>query len=80
MSCIIIITIIIIIIIMIIIIIIMITTTTTTTIILSLIMILLLSLFDKCGKFSNFQVCFCGLHPGNLKSETVRTHKQRIRF
>ena len=32
------------------------------------------------GKFSTFQVCFCSLDPGNLKSETVRTHKQRICF
>ena len=32
------------------------------------------------GKFSKFQVCFCGLDPGNLKFETVRTHKQRICF
>ena len=32
------------------------------------------------GKFSEFHVCFCGLDPGNLKFETVRTHKQRICF
>ena len=27
-----------------------------------------------------FNVCFCGLEPGNLKIETVRTHKQHICF
>ena len=33
------------------------------------------------GKFSNFQICFCGLDSGDLKFETVRTHnKQRICF
>ena len=32
------------------------------------------------GKFSKFQNCFCGLDSGNLKFETVRTHKQRICF
>ena len=32
------------------------------------------------GQFSKFQVCFCGLDPGNLKFETVRTHKQHICF
>ena len=35
---------------------------------------------NKYGKFSKFQVCFCGLDPGNLKFETVRTNKQRILF
>ena len=30
------------------------------------------------GQFSEFHVCFCGLDPGNLKFETVRTNKQRI--
>ena len=25
-------------------------------------------------------ICFCGLDPGNLKSETVRTNKQHICF
>ena len=32
------------------------------------------------GQFSKFHVCFCGLDPGNLKLETVRTHKQHICF
>ena len=32
------------------------------------------------GQFSEFHVCFCGLDPGNLKFETVRTHKQHICF
>ena len=32
------------------------------------------------GKFSEFQICFCGLDPGNLKFETVRTHKQHMFF
>ena len=32
------------------------------------------------GQFSKFQTCFCGLDPGNLKFETVRTNKQRICF
>ena len=32
------------------------------------------------GQFSKFQVCFCGLDPGNLKFETVRTNKQHICF
>ena len=32
------------------------------------------------GQFSEFHVCFCGLDPGNLKFETVRTNKQRICF
>ena len=32
------------------------------------------------GKFSKFHVCFCGLDPGNLKYETVQTHKQHICF
>ena len=32
------------------------------------------------GQFSKFHVCFCGLDPGNLKFETVRTHKQHICF
>ena len=27
------------------------------------------------GQFSKNHVCFCGLDPGNLKFETVRTHK-----
>ena len=36
----------------------------------------------KClyGQFSRFHVCFCGLDPGNLKFETVRTNKQHICF
>ena len=32
------------------------------------------------GQFSKFQLFFCGLDPGNLKFETVRTNKQRICF
>ena len=32
------------------------------------------------GQFSKFQICFCGLGPGNLKFETVRTDKQHICF
>ena len=32
------------------------------------------------GQFSKFHVCSCGLDPGNLKFETVRTHKQHICF
>ena len=32
------------------------------------------------GKFSKIQVCFCGLDPGNLKFETVRTNKQHVCF
>ena len=32
------------------------------------------------GQFSKFYVCFCGLDPGNLKFETVRTPKQHICF
>ena len=32
------------------------------------------------GQFSEFHVCFCGLDPGNLKFETVRTNKQHICF
>ena len=32
------------------------------------------------GQFSKFHVCFCGLDPGDLKFETVRTNKQHICF
>ena len=32
------------------------------------------------GQFSKCHVCFCGLDPGNLKFETVRTHKQHTYF
>ena len=32
------------------------------------------------GQFSEFHVCFCGLDPGILKFETVRTNKQHICF
>ena len=32
------------------------------------------------GRFSKIHGCFCGLDPGNLKFETVRTNKQRICF
>ena len=34
----------------------------------------------RYGQFSKFHVCFCGLDPGNLKFETVRTNKQHICF
>ena len=34
----------------------------------------------RYGKFSKSQICFCGLDPGNLKFETVRTHKQHTCF
>ena len=34
----------------------------------------------RYGQFSKFHVCFCGLDPGNLKFETVRTHKQHMCF
>ena len=34
----------------------------------------------RCGQFSKFHVCFWGLDPGNLKFETVRTHRQHICF
>ena len=36
--------------------------------------------FQLYGQFSKNHVCFCGLDPGNLKFETVRTHKQHICF
>ena len=36
--------------------------------------------FSVYGQFSKFYVCFCGLDPGNLKFETVRTNKQHICF
>ena len=29
---------------------------------------------DENGQFSEFHVCFCGLDPGNLKFETLRTN------
>ena len=32
------------------------------------------------GQFSKNHVCFCGLDPGNLKFETVRTNKRHICF
>ena len=32
------------------------------------------------GQFSNCQICFCGLDPGNLEFETVRTNKQHLFF
>ena len=32
------------------------------------------------GQFTQFHVCFCGLDPGNLKLETLRTNKQHICF
>ena len=38
------------------------------------------SLLGSYGQFSKFHVCFCGLDPGNLKFETVRTNKQHICF
>ena len=36
--------------------------------------------FDSYGQFSKYHICFCGLDPGNLKFETVRTNKQHICF
>ena len=42
--------------------------------------VIVIIIFIPYGKFSTFQVCFCGLDPGNLKSETVRTHKRHVRF
>ena len=38
------------------------------------------SSINDYGQFSEFHACFCGLDPGNLKFETVRTHKQHICF
>ena len=38
------------------------------------------SIKEYCGQFSEFHVCFCGLDPGSLKFETVRTNKQHICF
>ena len=38
------------------------------------------SMKHRYGQFSKFQIIFCGLDPGNLKFETVRTHKQPICF
>ena len=35
---------------------------------------------DTYGQFSEFHVCFCGLDPGNLNFEIVRTNKQHICF
>ena len=32
------------------------------------------------GQFSQFQILFCGLDPGNLKFETVRTNTKPICF
>ena len=32
------------------------------------------------GQFSKCHVCFCGLDPGNLNFETVRTNTQHICF
>ena len=32
------------------------------------------------GQFSEFHDYFCGLDPGNLKFEAVRTNKQHICF
>ena len=29
--------------------------------------------YDNYGQFSEFQIYFCGLDPGKLKFETVRT-------
>ena len=37
-------------------------------------------LVRRYGQFSEFQICFCGLDPGNLKSETVRTDKRHVCF
>ena len=35
---------------------------------------------SQYGQFSKFHVRFCGLDSGNLRFETVRTHKQHICF
>ena len=35
---------------------------------------------NSYGQFSKCYVCFCGLDPGNLKFDTVRTNKQHICF
>ena len=35
---------------------------------------------QEYGQFSKCHVCFCGLDPGNLKFETVRTNKHHICF
>ena len=42
--------------------------------------IIIMTIIRTYGQLSKFHVCFCGLDPGNLKFETVRTHKQRICF
>ena len=34
----------------------------------------------RYGQFSKFHDCFCGLDPGNLTFETVRTNRQHICF
>ena len=39
-----------------------------------------LNIYDTYGQFSKFHACFCGLDPGNLKFETVRTNKQHMFF
>ena len=35
---------------------------------------------EPYGQFSKKHVCFCGLDPGSLKFETVRTNTQHICF
>ena len=55
------------------------------TVMMTMIMINILTISIVCyayyyGQFSKFQIFFCGLDPGNLKFETVRTNKQRICF
>ena len=39
-----------------------------------------IGIHNNYGQFSKFHVCFCGLDPGNLKFETVRTDEQHICF
>ena len=65
------------------------TTTTTTTptpipipipIFISITIPIAITIANYYGQFSKFHVCNCGLDPGNLKFETVRTHKQHICF
>ena len=44
------------------------------------IIIIIIIIIVIYGQFSKFHVCFCGLDPGNLKFETVRTNRQHICF
>ena len=45
-----------------------------------IIILIIMIIIISYGQFSKCHVCFCGLGPGNLKFETVRTHKQHIYF